>query len=156
MTDYLIIPDQHAHPSYNNDRAIWLGKFIKDRKPDVVINMGDAFDMPSLSAYDKGKASFHGMNYEADINSGLDFQEKLWNPVRKSKKKQPKKVFLVGNHENRLKKVLEQDPELSGERYGVSFKNYAFHDFYNEVIHYEGQTPADRDWETQDLVPALS
>ena len=79
--DYLLIPDQHAHPDFNNNRADWLGKFILDRKPDVVVNMGDAADMPSLSAYDKGKASFHGMNYQRDIEAHLDFQDRLWQPI---------------------------------------------------------------------------
>ena len=74
--DYCIVPDIHAHPNHHNDRADWLGKFILDRKPDVVVNMGDTFDMPSLSSFDKGKASFHGASYEKDINSGLDFLDR--------------------------------------------------------------------------------
>lgn len=139
--DYLIIPDQHAHPDHNNDRADWLGKLILDKKPDVVINMGDAADMPSLSSYDKGKSSFHGMNYERDIDAHLDFQDRLWHPLRKAKRKQPYKVVLHGNHENRLRKVLEYDPHLAGEKYGVSFKNFSFSDYYHEQVPYNGQTP---------------
>jgi hypothetical protein len=139
--DILVIPDQHAHPDHDNDRADWLGQYIKDTKPEIVINMGDAADMPSLSAYDKGKASFHGRNYEADINSHLDFQERMWAPIRSSKRKMPYRVVLIGNHEQRLKKVLEYQPELAGERYGVSFRNFDFGSYYNETVPYEGQTP---------------
>ena len=61
---HLIIPDSHAHPDYKNDRYDWLGKLILDLKPDVLVNIGDTADMASLSAYDKGKASFHGRNYD--------------------------------------------------------------------------------------------
>jgi hypothetical protein len=132
--DILVIPDQHAHPDHDNDRADWLGQYIKDTKPEIVINMGDAADMPSLSAYDKGKASFHGRNYEADINSHLDFQERMWAPIRSSKRKMPYRVVLIGNHEQRLKKVLEYQPELAGERYGVSFRNFDFGSYYNETV----------------------
>lgn len=139
--DILVIPDQHAHPSHGNNRADWLGKFIKDRKPDIVVNMGDAADMPSLSSYDKGKASFNSMSYEKDIEAHLDFQDRMWHPMKKSKKKQPYRVVLHGNHENRLRKVLEYDPHLTGDRFGVSFKNYAFSDYYHDQIPYEGQTP---------------
>lgn len=139
--DILVIPDQHSHPDYNNDRADWLGAYIAEQKPEIVINMGDAADMPSLSSYDKGKASFHGRNYEKDISSHLDFQERMWEPVRKTKKKMPYKVVLIGNHENRLQKVLEYDPHLAGERFGVSFKNYDFGSYYHEIVPYEGQTP---------------
>jgi hypothetical protein len=139
--DILVVGDPHANPDFPNDRADWLGQYIKETKPDVVVNMGDTFDMPSLSSYDKGKASFHGASYERDIESGLDFLDRMWHPVKKSKKKLPYSVFLVGNHEQRKKKVLEYQPELAGDRYGVSYKNYQLSDYHNEVVYYEGQTP---------------
>jgi hypothetical protein len=139
--DYLIVPDQHAHPDHNNDRADWLGQFIKERKPDVVVNMGDCWDLPSLSSFDKGKASFNGASYERDINAGLDFQERMWSPMKKTKKKQPHKVFLEGNHCHRIKKVLEYDPHLAGDRYGISYKNLQLEDYYDDIVYYEGQTP---------------
>jgi len=139
--DILVVPDPHSHPDYNNQRADWLGNYIKNTKPDVVINMGDTFDMSSLSSYDKGKASFHGASYERDITAGVEFLDRMWHPIKKSKKKRPHSVFLCGNHENRLKKVLEYQPELAGDKYGVSFKNYQLAHYHHEVVHYEGQTP---------------
>ena len=30
---HLVVPDSHAHPDYNNDRADWLGQLIADLKP---------------------------------------------------------------------------------------------------------------------------
>lgn len=138
---HLVLPDPHAHPDYNNDRAIWAGKLIKDLKPDVVINLGDTADVASLSTYDKGKGSFHGRNYEADINSHLDFQEKLWHPIKKSKKKLPRRVVLEGNHEHRIKKVIDMSPELAGDKFGVSFKNLELDTWYQDVVEYEGGTP---------------
>ena len=93
--DILVVPDCHAHPKHNNNRADWLGQYIKDTRPDVVVNMGDTFDMPSLSSFDKGKASFHGSSYEKDINSGLDFLDRMWNPIRVAKKKKPYSVFIL-------------------------------------------------------------
>jgi hypothetical protein len=119
----LVIGDPHAHPDHHNKRFEWLGKLINDVKPDVVVNMGDHFDLASLSSYDKGKASFISRNYERDIESGLDAHDKMWQPIRKSKKKMPKRVVLEGNHEHRIKKALEKDPELGGSRFGISFKH---------------------------------
>jgi hypothetical protein len=139
--DYCIIPDQHAHPDHNNDRADWLGKFILDRKPDVVVNMGDCWDMPSLSSFDKGKASFNGANYEKDMVAGLDFQDRMWHPMKASKKKQPHKIFLEGNHCHRVKKVLEYEPHLAGERYGISYSNFQLEHYYHDVVYYNGGTP---------------
>ena len=139
--DYCIVPDIHSHPDHNNNRADWLGKFIKDRKPDVVVNIGDQWDLASLSSFDKGKASFNGANYEKDIDAGLDFTDRMWHPMKKSKKKQPRRVFLIGNHENRLKKVLEYEPHLAGDRYGISQKNFQLEHYYHNVVDYEGGTP---------------
>lgn len=137
---YLVVPDPHGHPDHNNNRADWLGQLIKDEKPDVVVNMGDTFDMPSLSSYDKGKASFHGASYEKDIESGVEFLDRMWHPIKKSKKKKPKSVFLVGNHEQRLHKVMEYQPELSGDKYGIGWKDYCLADYHNVVVPYSGQT----------------
>lgn len=137
----LVIPDQHAHPNYHNKRADYLGRLILDLKPDLLVNLGDCVDLPSLSTYDKGKASFHGKNYEKDINSHLDFQERLWHPIRKAKRRRPTSFVLEGNHEHRIKRALEIDPQLSGEKFGISFNNLELSEFYNEVIEYEGGTP---------------
>ena len=138
---HLVVPDPHAHPDHHNKRADWVGKLIKDLKPDVVINMGDAADLASLSSYDKGKASFYGRSYEKDINSHLDFQERMWKPMRKAKRKQPYRVVLEGNHEHRIKRALETSPELAGDKLGISFKDLDFNKYYHEVIEYHGQTP---------------
>lgn len=135
---YLIIPDQHAHPDHNNDRADYLAEFIIDLKPDVVVNMGDAADMPSLSDYDKGKRSFVGRSYKADIEAHLDFQERLWGPVRSTKKKMPYRVYLEGNHEHRVERALDYSPELSGT---IGFHDYDFESYYHDVIRYEGSLP---------------
>ena len=64
---HLIIPDPHAHPDFHNERADWLGKLIKYLKPDVVINIGDAADMPSLCSYDKCTRAFGVRSYRKDI-----------------------------------------------------------------------------------------
>lgn len=134
----LLIPDQHAHPDHNNDRADWLSKLIIDLKPDIVVNGGDAADMSSLSDYDKGKRSFHGRSYKKDIDAHLDFQDRLWYPVRATKKKMPYRIILEGNHEHRIERALDHSPELAGT---IGFADYQFDDYYHEVIRYDGQLP---------------
>lgn len=134
----LILPDSHAIPGHNNDRATWLGKLMVDIKPDVVINGGDQFDMPSLSSYDKGKRSFHGKSYKNDVEAGLDFHEKMWDPVLRQKKKLPYRVFLIGNHEQRVERALDMSPELEGT---IGYKDYELDTFYDTVVDYDGQLP---------------
>jgi hypothetical protein len=138
MSVHLVIPDSHAHPSYSNDRADYLAKLIIDLKPDVVINLGDQFDMASLSGYDKGKRSFVGRSYKLDIDAGLEFSERLWEPVRATKKKLPYRIYLEGNHEHRIEKALDLNPELDGT---IGFQDYDLDRYYDEVVRYEGSTP---------------
>ncbi len=139
MTNIVFITDSHAHPDHDNSRADLLGKFLLDLRPEVVIHGGDSADMPSLCSYDKGKRVFQGRNYRKDINSHLDFQDRMWHPWKKSKKKLPLRVFLEGNHENRIKKAINISPELDG---AISFSDLKLEDYYNEVIEYTGSTPS--------------
>lgn len=141
MTTHLIVPDPHAHPDHHNDRADWLGKLIMDVKPDVIINIGDMFDLPSMSSYDKGKASFHGNTYRRDLDAGLEFDERMWAPIRKAKKRRPYSVFFEGNHEYRMKRALEVSPELNGI---IGFKDFGLDRNYNDVVEYTGFTPGVR------------
>lgn len=138
MSTHLVIPDPHAHPNFNNERADYLAKLIIDLKPDVVVNLGDQFDMASLSGYDKGKRSFVGRSYALDISAGLEFSERLWEPVRATKKRLPYRVFLEGNHEHRIEKALDLNPELEGT---IGFDDYDLDRYYDAVVRYEGSTP---------------
>ena len=141
MTTHLVIPDCHAHPDHNNDRADLLSNLIYDLRPEKVVNMGDTWDFPSLSSYDRGTKSFVGRNYQADLESGQEFNDRIFSKIRKAKKKQPKKYFLEGNHEHRQEKAIQTQPELEGAPYGLSFSNLQLEKHYDEIIRYEGGTP---------------
>lgn len=135
---YIILPDQHAVSYHNNDRADWAARLIIDVKPDVVINMGDAADLESLATYEKGKRSFHGKSYRKDLDAHLDFQERLWEPVKRQKKKLPHRVILEGNHENRIERALDLSPELTGT---IGFSDLLFDYYYDEIVRYDGGLP---------------
>jgi hypothetical protein len=138
LTTHLVIGDQHAHYQHNNERATWLSKLIIDLQPDAVINIGDAADMPSLSGYDRGKKSFQGRTYRADIDSHLDFQQRLWEPVIKRKKRLPQRVFLIGNHEDRITRAIDLQPELDG---AIGLKDLELERYYQDVVYYDGRHP---------------
>ncbi len=138
ISSHLVISDAHAHYQHNNDRADYLGKLIVDLRPDVVVFNGDCWDMPSLSSYDKGKKSFQGRTYQADVDAGIDFQERLWSPLRTRKRKHPRRVFLIGNHEERIARAIDIDPILEGK---IGYSDLQLQRWYPEVIHYEGRTP---------------
>ena len=64
---HLIIPDTQVKPGVDLNYLAWVGKYIVEKKPDVVVQIGDFADMPSLSSYDTGKKSFEGRRYKDDI-----------------------------------------------------------------------------------------
>jgi hypothetical protein len=132
------VPDSHSHPDHHNKRADYLAQLIIDERPDVVVHLGDAADMPSLSSYDKGKRSFQGRSYRADINTHLEFQSRMWDPVRARKKKLPHRVVLEGNHEHRVERALDLSPELTGT---IGFRDFDFDAYYDDVVRYDGGTP---------------
>lgn len=142
MTDILIIPDSHANPYHHNDRFSILGEYILDKKPEIVVNIGDMADMPSLSSYDKGHKSFEGRRYNDDVAAVLDAQDKLFAPIevynqqqRKNGKKQykPRYVLTLGNHEARIDRVSELQAELDGT---VSIEDLGYADYGWEVHKY--------------------
>ena len=141
MSTHIVFSDAHAHYQHNNNRAEWLGELIRDVKPDTVVALGDQADMPSLSGYDKGKKSFQGRTYRADIDAHSDFQDRLWNTVKRSKRKLPRRFAFIGNHEQRISRAIEMQPELEGT---ISLSDLNLEEYYNEVIQYFGSTPGSR------------
>lgn len=94
--------------------------------------------MPSLSGYDKGRKSFQGRTYRADIDAHLDFQDRLWSPLRRYKKRLPRSIYLIGNHEHRISRAIDVQPELEG---AISLNDLQLDNWYDEIVHYEGSTP---------------
>ena len=111
---HLVIPDSHAIYGENLRRYTWLGRLIADIKPDVVIDIGDWFDMESLCSYDKGTKGFEGRRYWKDIEAGVEAQDRLYRVLRKQKKKLPRFIRTLGNHEERINRAIDSDPVLEG------------------------------------------
>ena len=123
MNKILICPDTQVKPGVNTDHLAWLGKYICDIRPDTIIMLGDHYDLPSLSSYDRGTAAIEGKRLIEDLRAGDLGIKKLKNPIyqlnqaqAKYKKKlySPRFVFLKGNHEERLDRYLNHHPELIG------------------------------------------
>ncbi len=144
MKTHLVIPDGHARPDFHNERFDLLGDLIVDVKPDVIINIGDHWDMPSLSSYDKGKPSSFGLSYTSDIHSGQEAMDRTFHRMRKQKKSKPLTIFLGGNHEHRLQKAMDTEYTLRGTL-GISMDHYQVKDWYDECYWYTGATPGQRE-----------
>lgn len=119
----LVIPDVQAKPDVCIDHLNWIGKLIVDKRPDVVVQIGDFADMPSLSSYDVGKKAFEGRRYRDDVESVIDAQGMLLNPLfelqdRQANQKQkiykPRLVMTLGNHDERINRAVNNDAKLDG------------------------------------------
>lgn len=140
-----VLPDTQCKPGISTDYLKSIGNFIIEKKPDVVVHLGDHWDMPSLSSYDVGKKSFEGRRYVNDITAGNAGMKNLLSPIetynaqqRKNAKKQynPRKVFLLGNHCNRINRAVNDDPKIEGV-IGIKdldLTGWEVHDFLNVVV----------------------
>ena len=123
MTKHLVIPDTQVKPGDRADHLRWAGEYAAEKKPDVIVHIGDHWDMPSLSSYDVGKKSFEGRRYVNDVEAGINAMHKFLEPIQreqerlvrnKHKQWNPRLVFTLGNHEYRIERAIESDPKLDG------------------------------------------
>lgn len=120
---HLVIPDVQAKPGHDFSYLTKIGQYIVEKKPDKLICLGDFADMPSLSSYDIGKKSFEGRRYMADIEASQEAMVALLKPMwdfnaraKRFKEKQykPEMHLVLGNHENRINRAINDSPQLEG------------------------------------------
>ena len=144
---HLIIPDTQCKPGHSFEHLEWAGKYAVKTKPDVIVHLGDHWDMPSLSIYDVGKKAFEGRTYNDDIQAGNKAMDVFMKPIIDEQKKQkankkkiwkPKKVFLIGNHEYRIDRAIESDRKLEGligyDDFNLKKYNWEIHSFLDVAI----------------------
>ena len=121
MTKHMVIPDTQCKDGEDFSHLRWAGEYAVDQKPDVIVHIGDHWDMPSLSSYDKGTKGFEGRRYIKDINAGNDALAEFMYPIQEYQRKQrknkkqvwnPRLVFCIGNHEYRIDRAVEKDAML--------------------------------------------
>lgn len=133
----LVITDMQIRPNIDLKFAHCIGKYILSKRPDVVINLGDMADMESLSSYDKGKRSYEGRRFRNDVESVVTANKILWGPVEEynksrapNKQYKPRRVFLIGNHEDRITRAVEMDPMLEGT---IGIESLELNKYWGEV-----------------------
>jgi hypothetical protein len=118
---HMVIPDVQAKPNVPNEHLEWIANYAIEKRPDVIVCIGDFADMPSLSAYDKGKRCYEGRRYVADCdaaNASLErFERTLedYNREHTDNPYNPRKVLTRGNHEYRIIRATDIDPALHGK-----------------------------------------
>ncbi len=122
--EHILIPDTQVKAGVPTEHLSAFANYIVHKKPDVIVHIGDHWDMPSLSSYEKpGSKYFHDKSYGQDIESGNAAMRLLMDPIRadiarisnnKKKKWDPEFHFAKGNHEYRVPRALNDTPMLAG------------------------------------------
>jgi hypothetical protein len=117
------MPDTQVKPGVPTDHLEWAGRWCAEKKPEVIVHIGDHADMPSLSTYDIGKKSYNGRTYRDDIEAAKEGMRRFLAPIRmeqarllrnKMKAWNPRLILTTGNHEHRIARAIEDDQKLDG------------------------------------------
>lgn len=126
----MVLCDVQAKPGVDFTFLRRIGTYAAEKRPDIIVCIGDFADMPSLSSYDVGKKSFEGRRYKADIEASLKAMRAFLEPIRACNGYNPRLVLTLGNHEHRIDRVVECDPKLDGV---LSIKDLEYEEFGWEV-----------------------
>lgn len=146
------MPDTQLKAGVPTEHLEWIGHYIVDKKPDVLVLIGDWADMPSLSRYDRGKKSYEGRTYRADILAANDGLQKMMAPIQAEMERLQRrrkahwnlrKVVTLGNHEARINRAVEDAREwehtISTE--DIHFKQWGFEVYpYQQPVEIDGVT----------------
>lgn len=118
---HMVISDIQAKPNCPHEHLGWIANYALEKRPDVIVQIGDWADMPSLSLYDKGKRCYEGRRYVKDIeaaNYSLELFERVLEDHNRANPEDPynpRKVLTFGNHENRIERATMLDAALDGK-----------------------------------------
>lgn len=109
-----VIGDTQCKQGVSLDYMRWVGNYIAKKRPDIIVHIGDHYDMASLSTYDKHTLSAEGKRVKDDIiagDKGLEIIETFIGTVPNYR---PQKVVTLGNHEDRIDRYVKYNPEFQG------------------------------------------
>jgi hypothetical protein len=147
---HLVIPDTQVKADVDLSHLPLIGKYALEKRPDVIVMIGDFADMPSLSSYDKGKKSFEGRRYKKDVEAAKYAMSLLMKPIKEYNdhaaanhraRYKPRLILTLGNHEDRITRAIESDPMLDGT---ISIDDLEYEKFgwevypYLEVVNVDG------------------
>ncbi len=128
-----VIPDTQCKPGVRLEHLYWAGRYLAERRCDVIVHLGDHWDMVSLNQYEKGLKKAEGRTYAADIKAGNEGMRLFWKGYGRRGK--TKFHFLMGNHEERILRAIQQDPKMHNTigYKDLDLKGWEVHDFLRVV-----------------------
>lgn len=141
---HLIIPDTQTRPGVPLEHLDWIGKYAAAKRPDVIVHLGDHWDMASLNSHETG-VPMEGRRYADDLFVGNEAFKRIDSPIsaevarllrNKERAWRPRKVFLKGNHEVRADRVANENPKLYGTigSHQCETLDWEVHEFQAQVL----------------------
>lgn len=133
-----LIGDTQQRPQVRNSLKV-CALHIADVRPRYVVLLGDHWDLPSLSYWDKGKKSHRPRTYLRDMQAGNKAMVEFWDILIGAWPEVLKECefhFLMGNHEDRRNKAIEfcEDHYVDLiESVKFNLKNWKVHKFLKVV-----------------------
>ena len=107
------IPDVQAMPGVPFTHLAAAGKYIALKRPDAIVCAGDFGDYPSLGHFNS-PLEREGLRYKKDVAAVHEAMETLMTPIRKASGYRPWMEFLLGNHEDHIRRYADEHPEMEG------------------------------------------
>ena len=103
---HCLIPDTQIYHKSNVKHIQAAANYLSKHRPNKIIIIGDWWDMPSLSSYDKaGDKGWEDKDVQADLDSGWAAMHTFLRTIRATYN--PEIHFCVGNHEDRITRASE-------------------------------------------------
>ena len=119
---HIVIPDVQAKPGVPLEHLDWVGQYIAEKQPDVVVCIGDFADMEALSKYDVGTIRGENKRLQKDLIVAREAMDRLVGRWAGGDYK-PEMHLTMGNHEERLDRFANEHPYLE-EVVGTHMLNY--------------------------------
>jgi hypothetical protein len=115
-TSVLVIPDRHNDPRHPHRLACttWIARLGSERRPKVVVDLGDSITMDSCSRHDRNETVKGRMKptIKADLDNHTESLRAF--ELGRDADWKPRKIKTRGNHEQRLWGFENEHPETEG------------------------------------------
>ncbi|MGD2072859.1 MAG: hypothetical protein PVG65_05165, partial [Candidatus Thorarchaeota archaeon] len=107
----VLLPDIH-YPHYDEKVLDSVGQFIVEYQPDELVYMGDQISLDCISGWNRRKPLLK--ERKRLVRDYEDFNKDILLVHENITPKDTKRVFMIGNHEQRINWYTEEHPELDG------------------------------------------
>ncbi|MFW9871871.1 MAG: hypothetical protein ACFFG0_02130 [Candidatus Thorarchaeota archaeon] len=105
----VLLPDIH-YPHIDERVMECLNRFIFDYEPNEIVYMGDQMSLDCISTWNKKKPLLK--EGQRLINDYKNFDEDILKVHENITDSETRRVFMIGNHEQRVQWYIEQNPEF--------------------------------------------